>query len=74
MADVPADRHSTEPTSIARDIINIVVIAAGLFAIVAIGSAITQSLVNPSVWMTAAAYGAPAILVWLGYRWLVDKL
>lgn len=74
MADIPAQRHDAKPASISRDIVNILVIAAGLFAIVAIGATITQSFANPSVWVTAAAYGVPAGLVWLAYRWIVDQL
>jgi hypothetical protein len=74
MADIPASRHDSKPTPITRDLVNILVIAAGLFAIVFIGATITQSFANPSVWVTAAAYGVPAGLIWLAYRWLVDHI
>ena len=74
MADIPAHQPSSNPRAIGRDIVNILVVAAGLFAIVAIGSAVTQAIAMPSVWITAAAYGVPALVVWLAYRWLVDRI
>jgi len=60
------------PRSIPSELVTTLAFAVAIFGVVATGAAITSALDNPSVWMTAAAYGGPAALAF-GLYWAIAQ-
>lgn len=61
--------------SLPREAINIVGSAAGIFVTVAAGAGISQALpADPSPWLFAGCYAAPAAAVFAIYWYIAQKL
>ena len=56
------------------EILNIGGTAVAVLAVVGIGAGLSSVLPQPSVWLTAASYLAPASLVFAAYWWIAQKL
>jgi hypothetical protein len=48
--------------------------AAAIFGVVATGAGLSATLPDPSPWLMAAAYGAPAGVAFVAYWWVAQKL
>jgi hypothetical protein len=69
MADVSADKGRAPV-----DILTVVGGAVTVLGVLAAGAGLSRLLPEPSVWLTAAAYAAPASLAFAAYWWVAQKL
>lgn len=59
---------------IPAELFNIVGTAVAVLGVVATGAFLSSVLPDPSPWLTAAAYAAPAGLAFVAYWWVAQKL
>jgi hypothetical protein len=64
-------KPQTRRFRVPAEIVNIFGTAGAIFAVVAVGDILSRVAPAPgSVWLTAAAYGAPAAAVFAVYCWI----
>lgn len=56
------------------EILNIGGTAVAILAVVGVGAGLSAALPEPSPWLTAAAYLAPASLAFAAYWWIAQRL
>ena len=75
MTDVDQRRHPGLFSSLPREVLNIVGTALAIFLTVMIGSTITMILPeDPSPWLFAGSYAAPAAVMFAIYWYIAQKL
>lgn len=75
MTDVDHRRHPSLFSNLPREVLNIVGTALAIFFTVMIGSLITSVLPeDPSPWLFAGCYAAPAAVMFAIYWYIAQKL
>ena len=65
---------SVRKTHVPAEVLNIGGTAGAILAVVGTGAGLSSMLPDPSPWLTAAAYLAPASLAFAAYWWIAQKL
>jgi hypothetical protein len=65
---------SVRKSRVPAEFLNIGGAVAAVLAVVATGAGLSAALPDPSPWLTAAAYLAPASLAFAAYWWMAQKL
>ncbi len=65
---------SAGKSRVSAEVLNIGGAAAAVVTVVGMGAGLSAALPNPSPWLSAAAYLAPAGLAFAAYWWMAQKL